>query len=50
MTDDRVQLATFPDGSQILVTTFGWEREQQVSRRRHSGEVWGPPTPLEEAP
>lgn len=35
-------VATFPDGSQVLVTEW-LSGEFDVARREHSGAVWGPP-------
>jgi hypothetical protein len=46
---DRLRIATFRDGSQVLVTE--WVTAEgvpiaTVARRGHSGETWGPSVDL----
>jgi hypothetical protein len=54
---DRLRIATFEDGSQILVTEWvdttkprGQQNVGTIALRPHSGATWGPPIELEDAP
>lgn len=50
---DRLRIATFRDGSQVLVTE--WETDDgaayaTVAIRAHSGDTWGAPVALRDDP
>lgn len=45
----KLRVATFPDGSQVLITDWP-DGTTDVAKRRERWAVWGPPVRLEEAP